>query len=247
MASTATKVVLIGCGVVVLAGIIAIAAGGFFVRSKIQEFAKGGDYTEKTDQLSKDYPFHPPESGIITEQQMLRFLAVRKRVHAVYGRYESEFKKLENKDQNLSVVTKGWSFVKDIRKEHADALAEQKMSPEEYRYIVNEVYKTWMAAGTKDVLKDKSFRDVAQKELKDSIAKIDSQLADPSTPEAARKALQKTRDELQSQLQDLDQNSVVNTMDSTLNSIPPENLKLFQKHEKELKEYSMAGLELAGL
>jgi predicted Fe-Mo cluster-binding NifX family protein len=248
MASTATKVVLIGCGVIVIAGIIVIAAGGFFVRSKIQEFTKGGgDYAEKTEQLSKEYPFQPPASGIITDQQIRRFIEVRKQVHTVYQRYESEFKKLENKDQNLSVLTKGWSFLKDIRKQHAEALATQKMSPEEYQYIVNAVYKTWMAAGTRDVLKDRSFSDVAKKELKDSISKIDHQLADPDTPEAARKALQKTRAEFQSQLQNLDQNSVVKKMDSTLDSIPPENLKLFQKYEKELKEYSMGGLDLVGM
>ena len=166
MASTATKVVLIGCGVVVLAGIVIITGGGFFVRSKFREYTKGdGDYSQKTEQLSKEYPFTEPANGIITEKQLQRFLAVRKQVFSVYKRYESEFKKLEKEDRNLSVVTKGWSFVKDLRKEQADGLVAQKMSPEEYRYVVNAVYESWMAAGTKDVLKNRSFSDVAKKEL----------------------------------------------------------------------------------
>ena len=52
---------------------------------------------------------------------------------------------------------------------------------------------------------------------------------------------------MHSQLQNLSENSVVKKMDSTLESIPEENLKLFQKYEKEIREYSMGGLELAGL
>ena len=248
MASTATKVVLIGCGIVVLAIVVIIAAGGFFVRSKIHEYTQGAsDSSKKTEQLSKDYPFTPPANGVITEKQLQRFLAVRKQVYAVYKRYESDFKKLENQKPDLSVVTKGWSFIKDVRNEQANALTAQKMSPEEYQYIVDAVYKTWMAAGTKDAMHNQSFNDLAQKELKESIEKIDQQLRDPKTPEPARKALQKTRDEMQSQLKHLPENSVVKQMDSTLESIPKENLALFKKYEKEIKEYSMGGLEFAGM
>jgi hypothetical protein len=112
---------------------------------------------------------------------------------------------------------------------------------------VNAVYKTWAASGTKDAMNDQSFEDVAEKQLKETIAGIDKQLSDPGTPDTAKKALQKTREELQQQLNSLPDNSVVKKMDSTLDSIPPENLALFKKYEEELKKYSMAGLELAGL
>jgi hypothetical protein len=248
MASSATKIVLIGCLVVVVGVIIAIAAGGFFVRSKFKEFTQGGsDYEEKRAELSKEYPFTPPADGVITEQQLQRFLAARKQIYSVYQKYESEFKKLENKDRDLSVLTKGWSFWKELRQEHTGALAAQKMSPEEYQYIVNAVYKTWMASGTKEALKDGSFEDTAEKHLKESIERIDNQLKDPQTPDAAKKALEKTRDELQQQLNTLPDNSFVKQMDDTLDSVPAQNLALFKKYEKEIKQYSMAGLELAGL
>jgi len=248
MASTATKVVLIGCGVVLIVGIIVIAAGGFFVRSKFKEFTEGaGDYEKTNKELSQNYPFTPPANGVITEKQLQRFLAARKQIYAVYQRYEGEFKKLENKDRDLSVVTKGWSFWKDLRKEHANALQAQKMSPEEYRYIVNAVYKTWAAAGTKEALNDQSFSDTAEKNLRDMIETIDKQLKDPATPDSTKKALQKTRDELQTQLENVSENSALKKMDTTLESVPEENLALFKKYEKEIKQYSMAGLELAGL
>jgi hypothetical protein len=248
LASTATKVILIGCGAVLIIGIIIIAAGGFFVRSKFKEFTEGtGDQEKITKQLSQNYPFTPPANGVITEKQLQRFLAVRKQIFSVYKKYETEFKKLEQDKGDLSVLTKGWGFWKDLRKEHTNALQAQKMSPEEYQYIVNAVYKTWFAAGTKDALKDQSFSDAAEKNLRDMIEGIDKQLKDPSTPDATKKALQTTRDELQSQLDNLSKNSALKKMDSTLDSVPAENLALFKKYEKEIVQYSMAGLELIGL
>jgi hypothetical protein len=248
MASTTTKVLLIGCIAVVVGVIVVIAAGGFFVRSKFKEFTEGSSEAEKTtQQLSKDYPFTAPANGVLTEDQLKRFLAARRQIYSVYQKYESEFKKLEGKDADLSVLTKGWSFWKELRNEHARALTAQRMSPEEYRYIVNVVYKTWAASGTKDALKDGSFEDAAEKQLKESIATIDRQMQNPGTPEVTKKALQKTRDELQKQLDNLPDNTIVKKMDDTLDSIPPENLALLKKYETEIRKYSMAGLELAGL
>ena len=245
MASKAFKFLFFGCALIVVVCFLIVGGGGYYVRSKILKYANsGGDYAQKTNELSHQYPFQPPANGTITEQQLLRFIAVRKQVHSVYARYESQFKSLQSKNMDFSTLTKGWDFIKEVRQEHANALAQQKMSPEEYQYIVNQVYKTWMAQGTKDVLKGKSFNDVAKDGLKESIKKIDQQLADPGTPESAKSALKKTREELQSQLQNMDQNSFVKNLDSTLESIPPENLKLFQKYAKDLKEYSMGGLEL---
>jgi hypothetical protein len=245
MASRAFKFLFFGCAFVLLAVILVVGGGSYYVRSKVLKYAEGsGDYQEKSKQLNQQYPFQTPSSGIISEAQILRFIAVRKQVHLVYARYESEFKNLESKQMDLSLFTKGWNSIKEIREEHQKALDAQKMSPNEYEYIVNQVYKTWMATGAKDMLKDRSFKDVARSGLEESIDKIDRQLADPKTPETAKSALQKTREEFQKQMQNLDHNSVVNTMDSTLQSIPPENLKLFQKYSKQLKEYSMGGLEL---
>jgi CHAT domain-containing protein len=248
MASTATKVFLIGCVAVVAVAIIVVAGCGSLLWRNFNRAKERYIQQEKsTEQLNRNYRFTAPANGVITEKQLQRFLAVRKQIFTVYKRYEGEFKKLEQDNTDLSVLTKGWGFWKDLRKEHTNALQAQKMSPEEYQYIVNAVYKTRFAAGTKDALKDQSFSDAAEKNLRDMIEGIDKQLKDPSTPDATKKALQTTRDQLQSQLENLSKNSALKKMDSTLDSIPAENLALFKKYEKEIVQYSMAGLELVGL
>src|SRR5215216_6098534 len=119
MASTATKIFLIGCGLIVIAGILVVAGGGFYLRHKFHEWIDGAtDQSNKGEQLNKDYPFTPPTNGLITENQLQRFLATRRQIYSVYKRYEPEFKKLEQeKERNLSVLTKGWSFWKDLRQE----------------------------------------------------------------------------------------------------------------------------------
>jgi hypothetical protein len=249
MASAVSKAFLIGCVVIVAAGILVVAGGGLYVRHKFHEWIGGAqDQAKQDEQLSKHYPFPPPPDGVIAENQLQRFLAVRKQIYAVYERYEPQFKNLDqNKKRDLSVISKGWSMWKELRQEHTKALAAQKMSPEEYQYILNAVYKTWAAVGTKEALKNQSFADMGEKGLKEAIDRIDLQLKDPQTSEPAKKALQKTREELQKQLDHIDQNSAVKQLDETLDSVPAENVALFRKYEREIKKYSMSGLELVGL
>ncbi len=252
MASKVLKVFLIGCGLVVVAGIVVVGVGGYLLKQwgteKYKELTQGeGEISQKTEQLSRDYPFTEPANGVITEAQLKRFIAVRTEMYAVYQRYEGEIKKLAEQKEGLSTVMKGWGLWKDVRTAQANALVRQKMPPEEYQYIVTGVYKTWAAAGTREALNDQTFADVANKQLKESIASLDQQIENPNTPEAAKPALKKTREELQQQLDNLPKNSTVNQMDETLQSVPKENIELFKKYQAEIQKYSMSGLEYIGL
>src|SRR5689334_24512169 len=115
MASKVVKFFFFGCLLFVIGCVLVIGGGGYYIRSQILKYAGNtGEYKQKADQLNQQYPFQPPTNGIITEQQIHRFIAVRKQVHAVYSKYESEFKNLQSKNTDLSVFTRGWSAIKEV-------------------------------------------------------------------------------------------------------------------------------------
>ena len=49
------------------------------------------------------------------------------------------------------------------------------------------------------------------------------------------------------QLDELPKNQELKEIDNELASVPKENIELFSKHEAEIKQYSMSGLEFIGL
>jgi len=257
MASTGVKVVLAGCAVIGIGFVVAVGVGGYFVKKKVGEKFKevknmagvqDSDYGKRTEELKTQYPFTPPSNGIITESQLTRFLTVRKSVHETYKQYEAEFKKMsETENPGLAAPLKGLKMWNDIHMKQVSALEQQKMSPDEYSYIAAEIYKTWLAKGTREAMKHETFSDASTDGLKKSIADLDKQIQDPNTNEEVKKQLQKVKESLETQLKSIPENEQIRQMDAQLESVPKENIELFTKHQKEIEQYSMAGLEFIGL
>src|SRR5215831_41182 len=101
MASKAVVGVLVGCGVIILIGVIAIVAGGWFVKTKIDQGVKtvknitgseDSEYGQRSAKLAKEYPFTAPADGIVPESQLVRYLDVRKSMFTVYQQHDTEIK-----------------------------------------------------------------------------------------------------------------------------------------------------------
>jgi hypothetical protein len=246
--STGVKVALIGCGLLFVIVIAAFGVGGFFAKKFIGEGidavknAAGTDdseYGKKVAELQKEYPFTPPSDGVITNHQLQRFLNVRKALYGVYHEHAAELEKLKNtSNPDLGSAVKGFSMIKDLRSAQAKALAEQHMSPDEYKYMVSAIYVTWATKVTKDV--EPAMASAAEG-FKKSLDQLDHQLADPNLSETAKEQLKKTKEAVQSQLDAIPKN-----VDKELESVPKQNIELFTEYQKEIAQYSMAGLELIG-
>src|SRR3990172_7035098 len=204
--STGIKVVLIGCVVVMVGTVLAVGVRFHFVRQwfnkergSFENIAgtEESEYGKKTAHLRKDYPFTAPADGVIAESQLQRFLSVRKEMYGIYKQYETEFQKLSEQNKGFSGAMKGIRMWNEIRIAHANALEHQKMSPDEYSYIVSSVYRTWLTHGIREALKEESVAKETEMRLKQSIDEIDKQIAKPNTPEEARNALQQTKEALE--------------------------------------------------
>lgn len=257
MASTVVKVAFVGCVVIVIGVAAAIGIGGYFLKKTVEDkYEKvknvagtpDSEYGKKTAQLTQQHPFTSPANGIVTEDQLQRFLEVRKSVFAVYKKYESEFKKMEaDKKQGFDALMKVGGIWNEVRMTQVNALEAQRMSPEEYNYIVVAVYKGWLAKGAKETLKGQTLQQSGQENLQNAIDSLEKQIDDPSTSEETKKQLMATRKALEQQKESLTDNAAVRRVDAELAAVPEENIALFTRYKSDIEKYSMAGLELIGL
>jgi hypothetical protein len=256
MASKALKFVLIGCGALMIFSIIAIGVAFYFGKAwfteKVKPLTEAADtekeYTEKTESLRKEHPFSRPASGIISENQLQRFLEVRKSMYEVYKQHEAEFKKMEKqKEQGFGALMKATDMIQDVKKAQVQAMEKQNMSPEEYSYIVEAVYKSWFAKGAQESMQHETFTEASQENMKKSLEDFDKRIQDPNTSEEERQALIKTKEMMESQWKSVTESDALKQMDEQLQSVPKENIDLFTKYQNEIQQYSMSGLEFLGL
>jgi hypothetical protein len=237
--------IAIGCVVVVVvlgvAGVVGMVGLGYWAKQKVTSSLEKiqGDQSQINSLLDKarTNPFTPPSDGVITEDQLVRFLEIRKRVFAVYRKYGQQLQALDKSKgdgvaalQRLSGMAGAFG---EVRLAQAQALADVGMSPKEYTYLVGAVYKTYTAS---EIARQNGGRQMSQvmSEASKSMASAVPSAA-PNEDDAAR-ARREALDQANRQVQGLAEQS--KAMD-----VPQANLDLFKKHEAEIKQYLMPGLE----
>lgn len=147
--STGAKV-LIGClGVTVLAVVVLVAAigiGGLALRDRFQDFA--GDMEEQQEvsqameRLAEEHPFTPPEDGVVTEDQLDRFVNVTEEAWEDIRPWAEDLQQLARRSQDSEGAAQGLremagglqalgGFAR-ARVQLAEALEEEEMSAGEY-------------------------------------------------------------------------------------------------------------------
>ena len=149
--------VAIGCAVaLLLAGIVTVMAVGglaFWVKGKTEQFASEQNRIEELRRKANANRYAPAADGTIPEGRLQTFLDVRKRVYAVYEPHKTELDETsKKKDADFGDVRKGFALINELRAAQAQALADLRMSEEEYRSIADQVYKTtWTGVRPADV------------------------------------------------------------------------------------------------
>ena len=148
---TAGKIA-IGCGIAVLvAGLVAVVALGglaYWAKGKAEEFTSEQSRIEELHRKANANTFTAPADGTITEDRLLKFLDVRKRVFGVYEKHKDELDAMSKKKQgDFGDVRKGFALINELRLAQAQALADVGMSENEYRFLVEQIYKSlWASA-----------------------------------------------------------------------------------------------------
>ena len=243
--------IAIGCGAVLILGIIVVAVGiggaAYWAKGKVEEVTGNED---RIDELHKKAnasgPFEAPADGVIREDRLVKFIDIRKRVYSVYAKHQAALEAMgKKKEGDFSDVTKGFSVINEIRVAQAEALADVGMSEDEYRFMVEQVYKTAWAAEVAKSTGGKSVSDAAADAYTKAAAEMEKaraeskEMRNADTPNADA-SVQKGIDDLRKQAEE--------TRESARGlDVPPQNIALFRKYEADIKKYAMAGLEWIGL
>lgn len=230
--------IAIGCVVVAFLAVAAVmvAMGGlvWWGKSKIDKITAGETKIQEAKKKADAVQFTPPADGVISEDRLVTFLEVRKRVFAVYEKHKDEIEARGHKKQgDLSDLGAMFGLINELRQVQAQALADLGMSTAEYQYLVTNIYKTMWASEFAKSTGGKSVSQAAG-EAYDKMAEA-MKSSGVTTPEA-----QKAVDEMKAQAKSVQESA--KQMD-----VPQANIDLFRRHEAAIKRYAMGGLELLGL
>ena len=147
---TAGKIA-IGCGIaVIVGGIVAVVALGglaFWAKGKVEGLTAEQSRIEQLHRKANANHFMPPADGAISEDRLKKFLEVRTRVYAVYENHKQELDEMGKKKQgDFGDVRKGFALINELRLAQAQGLAEVGMSEDEYRFLVEQIYKSMWAS-----------------------------------------------------------------------------------------------------
>lgn len=247
--STGAKIA-IGCAVVVVLGGIAalVAVGGavWWAKGKVEDVAQQvtGDQEqiEALKERANANSFVRPEDGVLLEPRLLKFLQVRRSVFGVYEKHKDDLESRGQKTQpDLGDLTKGLSVFGEIRLVQAKALADAGMSEDEYRYMVETVYKTLWAAAVSGASDGQSVSEATAEGMdKAAEALAESQKALEGAPP-------EVREQMKGLIEQMHKSAAEATEQAQALDVPPVNIELFRKYEGEIKKYAMGGLELLGL
>ena len=244
-----TKIALgcLGAGCLVGAGVAAalvfgVGVGAQWLKGKAQTFVGEEQKIEALKERANKVPFTRPADGAVTEDRLLEFLEVRKRVFSVYEKHRADFEALKNKkDADFSDIKAAFGVLGEARLAVAQAMADVGMGEEEYRFMVQAVYQSaWAAAVEKSSGKPPS----------EAMGEMMRQ-----AQEAMKKGVEAARKEGVPGVKDIPDDAVQGAQDQMSKAAegmksldaPRANVELFRKHEAEIQKYAMHGLEFIGL
>jgi hypothetical protein len=198
--STTKKVLLgvgIGCGTLVLLGMIGIGAGAWWLKRQVGDsvsnMVESGQKMQAIGQelqaLEKSHPFTPPPEGevlALSEERLLSYLAVRETALPVYTEFqkkaeafEAEHENKENPDLGAAMKATGLltELMAKVHGAYIDGLKKQGMSPREFRTITQTLYSS-MVTGVVDQAQKAGA--AARQEALESVRE---QMKDPSLTE----------------------------------------------------------------
>ena len=131
----AAKSWLIGCGSLVMAGIIILVIGGGLLMQRAGTMRHDiADANERYVEVNRDFPFKPPVSGELDLERFARYLKVRQVVASAMAPMQ------ENRGfKRLLAMTE---LPGEVSRVHVQALRDASMSMDEYRWITRQMYTT---------------------------------------------------------------------------------------------------------
>ena len=250
--------IAIGCGVALILGIMVVAVavfgGAYWLKGKAEEFTGNESRIEELQKKANANAFERPSDGVIREDRFVKFLEVRKHVYALYEKHRPALEAMNKKKQGeWSDVTSGFSMINEIRLAQAQALADIGMSEDEYRFMVEQVYKSAWASEVSKATGGKSISEASGEMYAKAAEEIEkarqaARAASPAPgPDATGEKAEDADESVEDSAEEMRKRADEARESAKELDVPPANIELFRKYEADIKKYAMGGLEWIGL
>ncbi len=248
----ANKVLLgvgIGCGALVVVGLVAIGGVAFWAKRKMDGAVEGlKDAVEQEQQvvsLNEKYPFTPPPEGEplkLDEKRLEDYLAVRAAVVPVFKSFEGKAKDMEKRyegkgdsiGKGLEAMGALTQLYRSVREAWLAELDRRRMSPREYHAITGTVYASYIGKGMAEM--QRGHRD----ELAKAIAELEERRDDEGMTPEAKKVVDEQLEAMKAQLESLPEKGEVDEKVKVWDA----NAALLEKHRKRIEEQANSGVDV---
>lgn len=240
--------IAIGCGIALVVAVVGVvgvvAVGAFWAKSKVESVQAEQKQIEDLKTKANEASFTEPSDGIVQEDQIVRFIAVRRNVYDVYSKNEAFIESMKDekkKEADFSDLRKGFALLNELRLAQAKGQAEQRMSDAEYAFLVGQIYKSSWAAHVADQTGGKTLTEATDEANRKAVEQM---------KQAAERAAEQSpgmKETLEKQVGALEEHADEAHAAAAAAEVPPQNVALFRKYEADLKKYAMSGLEWVGL
>jgi hypothetical protein len=258
--STGAKIA-IGCAAVAFLGVVVVVVGlggaAWWAKGRIEDVAGDHDRIEKLQEQANRNRFSRPADGVIAEDRLVKFLDVRRRVFDVYKKYQAQIEARGKKEQaDFGDVTTAFGMINEIRLAQAQAQADIGMSDDEYRFMVEQIYKTMWASEVAKSTGGKTPSEAASQMYEQAAQAMEKMAAEARRAEQQAKAKgdEQAEDAAEEDQEDVEDGAeelrkqAADARDRAKDmDVPPANIALFRKYEPQIKQYAMSGLEWIGL
>ncbi len=242
--------VVLGCLVVAILGATCLGLGvsyGIFKafswgKAKVEGLAETERQIEELQRQANANAFTRPADGRLSEDRLLKFLAVRRDVWGVYEKYKPQIEARQGDRQpSISDLSLLAQITGEIRLARARAQVREGMGDEEYGFHVEQVYKSaWASELQKGTGGSGPVSETLGKGLEETEAGLRKQLQDPNLPPEMKRMLEQ-------QLEEMKKAGGTLREQARALDVPPENVALLRRHEADIRKYAMEGLAFIGL
>jgi hypothetical protein len=151
----------IGCGALVLLGVIATVVGGFWLKSKMGDAVASVQQLQAQEQemqaLEQSYPYTPPPPGevrVLQESRLLDYLAVREAALPVFQEFEKKTQDFQQRHQDdetpdfgaaMKAAGMATELITRVRAAYIQGLKQHRMSPREFHTITRTLYASFVS------------------------------------------------------------------------------------------------------
>jgi hypothetical protein len=237
----------IGCGVLVLLGVIVGGVGFFWAKKTFGGAVEAGQQMAAQENdlkaLEKSYPFTPPAEGellVLQESRLNDYFAVREAALPLFKDFEKKAEGFQQEGETAN-ITEGLQasamvaqLISQTRGVYIESLKKHRMSPREFHTITGTIYASAIGDSMGQVNQGLAEQ---RAQSAQALEELRAKLADSNLSEEERSTLEQEQTMLQDQLDALAEaeNTADVRLDKKAQGVASANVTLLKKFDERIK------------